>query len=114
MKDYFAIKDGIIGRNLTNPAIAYSQLSPVLIAVAQCYFDGEPLLQEVVKAIQTLCFVYEHCYFMTDSGLLGSAHWSCKGGDVVALLTGVSVPMLLRPIDGRYRIIGRAYIRGAM
>jgi hypothetical protein len=35
-------------------------------------------------------------------------------GDVVAVLTGGHVPIILRPRDGYYTVVGDAYVQGIM
>lgn len=35
-------------------------------------------------------------------------------GDVIALLSGVSLPMVLRPVNGGFEIVGPAFFRNVM
>ncbi|KAK0122349.1 hypothetical protein ONS95_010590 [Cadophora gregata] len=50
----------------------------------------------------------------TAMGYVGTAHAQAHVGDSVVLLQGASVPIILRPCDGGYRVIGEAYVYGIM
>ncbi|KAF5530977.1 heterokaryon incompatibility protein [Fusarium mexicanum] len=53
--------------------------------------------------------------FVTDNGRLGWGLPSTKAGDEVWILEGCRVPCLLRPSgDGRYKLVGEAYVHGIM
>ncbi|KAF2997712.1 hypothetical protein E8E13_006795 [Curvularia kusanoi] len=47
-------------------------------------------------------------------GLLGWVPKNSVVGDVVAVLTGGSMPIVLRPHDGYYTVVGDAYVHGIM
>ncbi|KAH7346794.1 hypothetical protein BKA65DRAFT_585866 [Rhexocercosporidium sp. MPI-PUGE-AT-0058] len=51
---------------------------------------------------------------MTEKGYVGMAHAQSRVGDSIALLQGASVPIILRPCDGGYKVIGEAYVHGIM
>lgn len=42
----------------------------------------------------------------TNKGYVGMAHAQSQAGDVIALLQGASVPIILRPCEGGYKVIG--------
>ncbi|KAH7413344.1 heterokaryon incompatibility protein-domain-containing protein [Cadophora sp. MPI-SDFR-AT-0126] len=50
----------------------------------------------------------------TDLGYVGTAHSQAHVGDSIALLQGASVPIILRPCNGGYRVVGEAYVHGIM
>jgi hypothetical protein len=51
----------------------------------------------------------------TEKGYLGMGSVSVEPGDQVWVLKGGDVPLILRPVkDGRYRLIGEAYVHGIM
>ncbi|KAG8162960.1 hypothetical protein KVR01_007438 [Diaporthe batatas] len=53
--------------------------------------------------------------FIADTGHVGCGESELCVGDVIAVVAGSSVPFLLRPIsDGRYVLIGEAYVHGIM
>ena len=51
---------------------------------------------------------YGRSLFFTSKGLLGLGPEEARPTDVVAILLGCSVPMLLRPVDNRYEVLGEA------
>jgi hypothetical protein len=58
----------------------------------------------------------ERRWFITDKGHIGIGNWVMDDGDVVALLWGLDVACILRPVLGkpdRYTFIGEAYCHGA-
>ncbi|PVH82980.1 HET-domain-containing protein [Cadophora sp. DSE1049] len=50
----------------------------------------------------------------TSMGYVGTAHSQAHIGDSIVLLQGASVPIILRPCDGGYRVVGEAYVHGIM
>jgi hypothetical protein len=53
--------------------------------------------------------------FTSDAGHLGIAPEVADVGDVICILHGATVPYALRPQnDGRYRLLGEAYVDGIM
>lgn len=50
----------------------------------------------------------------TGKGYIGMAHAQSQVGDSIVLLAGASVPIILRPCEGGYRVIGVAYVHGIM
>lgn len=60
------------------------------------------------------CFFYtENCYFGTAPDPLPM---SMEAGDKVAIVSGLEMPLLLRPVeaDGGYKLISHAYVHGMM
>jgi hypothetical protein len=53
--------------------------------------------------------------FVTTKGYLGLGPDDIKAGDVIALVMGSQVPFVLREVvDGKYQIVGEAYVDGIM
>jgi hypothetical protein len=50
----------------------------------------------------------------TSKGYVGMTHAQSQAGDVITLLQGASVPIILRPCDGGYKVIGESYVHGIM
>ncbi|EPE24734.1 hypothetical protein GLAREA_08587 [Glarea lozoyensis ATCC 20868] len=51
---------------------------------------------------------------ITGKGYVGLAHRQSMIGDFIVLLRGASVPIVLRPCEGGYRVIGEVYVHGIM
>jgi hypothetical protein len=51
---------------------------------------------------------------VTENGRAGLGFWNAEVGDVVAVLLGCRFPVILRPVDGHYVLIGEAYVDGLM
>lgn len=58
------------------------------------------------------------CFFYTEKNYFGTAPDplpnSMQAGDVVALISGLEMPMLLRRVEGGYRLISHIYVHGVM
>ncbi|KAF9467034.1 heterokaryon incompatibility protein-domain-containing protein [Collybia nuda] len=53
--------------------------------------------------------------FLSDMGYVGLVPVNAEVGDLICILFGASVPLVLRrKIDGRYQLIGEAYVYGIM
>ncbi|XPS98678.1 hypothetical protein M3J09_007874 [Ascochyta lentis] len=53
-------------------------------------------------------------FFITEQGRMGWAPKNSMPGDVIAVLTGGRVPIVLRPNQGCYAVVGDAYVHGVM
>jgi hypothetical protein len=54
------------------------------------------------------------CYFSTSRKFIGLGPRGAKEGDLVCVLFGSNVPFVLRKHDGKYILIGEAYVHGYM
>ena len=52
--------------------------------------------------------------FSTEKGYIGLGPPHCRPGDIVCILFGGEVPFVLRPVEGRYQLVGDAYVHGIM
>lgn len=50
----------------------------------------------------------------TGKGYVGLAHAQSVIGDKICLLMGCTMPMILRPYEGGYRLVGETYVHGIM
>ena len=53
-------------------------------------------------------------FFMTNEGWMGTVEGLPAEGDVVALISGLPMPVVLSRDAGNYRLIGHAYVHGLM
>jgi hypothetical protein len=67
-----------------------------------------PLFQRIRPAC------YGRRLIWTDTGKLGLVPRNTEASDMICVLFGCSVPVILRPKDGRYIVIGECYIDGMM
>ena len=51
---------------------------------------------------------------MTRKGYVGLAHAQSEIGDMICVLEGCTVPMILRPCNRGFRLVGDAYVHGVM
>lgn len=80
------------------------------------HIDNSPLpKQHVWDAVQimqkNLC-----CRKLTTTrdGRIGIVPTGAEQGDIICILLGCSTPLLVRPFDGRYKLIGECYVHGIM
>ncbi|KAK7949047.1 heterokaryon incompatibility protein-domain-containing protein [Apiospora aurea] len=52
--------------------------------------------------------------FWTEDGYMGLATHGVQPGDIVCVLTGACIPVVLRPKDGRFMLVGECYCFGLM
>ncbi|KAI1185657.1 heterokaryon incompatibility protein-domain-containing protein [Nemania serpens] len=76
--------------------------SPVLDGAAKIFHDT---IRESLRG---------KALFLTDTRHMGIAGEAIQEGDAVALLSGLEMPMILRPTNGGYSVITWAYVHGIM
>jgi hypothetical protein len=58
------------------------------------------------------------CFFYTENRYFGTApdplREPMQAGDCVALISGLEMPLMLRPVEGGYRLITHVYLHGVM
>ncbi|KAG8528679.1 uncharacterized protein KY384_006366 [Bacidia gigantensis] len=54
------------------------------------------------------------CFFTTERAYMGTAPDFVQVGDRIALVAGLSMPLILRPVYGGYQLITHAYVHGMM
>ncbi|KAI4934609.1 hypothetical protein J4E85_002467 [Alternaria conjuncta] len=57
---------------------------------------------------------YERFVYTTEGGYLGVGSSTVEPGDKVAVLLGCKVPVVLRPLEKGYQLIGETYVDGIM
>ncbi|KAF5580449.1 het-domain-containing protein [Fusarium pseudoanthophilum] len=71
--------------------------------------------RQIITRVEVLGAAVGRGLFATFEGRLGSGLKSTREGDEVWILDGCQVPCLLRPTgDGRYKLVGEAYVHGIM
>lgn len=68
----------------------------------------------MMKYAEMMRDAMERRLFTSTDGLIGLAPPDAVPGDEIVLLQGGRVPVILRPEGSNYRIIGEAYVHGAM
>ncbi len=53
-------------------------------------------------------------FCMTESGRTGWVHGSAVTSDLMSVLYGSTVPILVRPYEDAFRVIGQCYVEGIM
>ena len=52
--------------------------------------------------------------FSTSDGYVGVGDVTLEPGDLVCVLFGGKIPFILRPVDGKFRLVGECYLHGIM
>ena len=52
--------------------------------------------------------------FISWAGVVGLSPWNAAVGDVICVLLGCRFPIILRPAEGKYILVGEAYVDGFM
>ncbi|CZR63673.1 related to heterokaryon incompatibility protein het-6 [Phialocephala subalpina] len=74
--------------------------------------DGEKIqLSTILSAGLTM---NRRRIFLSKEGLVGLAPFNAMGGDVICVLLGCRFPVILRPTNGHYMLVGEAYVDGFM
>jgi hypothetical protein len=79
---------------------------------------GNIVLTELTPAESHICVYLDRFrrvsarrrFFKTKHGLLGLGPDSALEGDILCLLFGAPLPFLLRPAEGRFRLVGECYV----
>lgn len=71
-----------------------------------------PTCEEEVNHMVMMVFC--QCLFETEGGLMGSATRRARPGDRIAVIFGCDMPLVLRPKDDKYEIIGGCFVDGLM
>lgn len=80
--------------------------------------SSDPELDTMVQIINGL-EKYGWRWFSTDRGFLGQIHSQAQPGDEIAILSGCTVPVVLRKslrksLHQQYTVVGAAYVQGLM
>jgi hypothetical protein len=67
---------------------------------------------------RAVAFSQKKCFFYTEKGHLGTVAdplpTPAEAGDVIAVVAGLEMPLLLRPVESGYRLIAHVYVHGIM
>ena len=58
--------------------------------------------------------IFHRRFFISGRGIMGLCPNNYQEGDIVVILLGCAVPVLLRPHEGRYELVGDIYLYGYM
>jgi hypothetical protein len=64
--------------------------------------------------IWALSFATNRCLVITENGYIGLGPRQVKTKDQVCIMYGCSVPLIVRPCDNGFSMIGEAYVHGLM
>jgi hypothetical protein len=70
--------------------------------------------EQIAVAIQASTFMNRRRFFISSDGIVGLAPWDATEGDIIAVLLGCQQPVVLREVNGYYKLIGEAYVDGYM
>jgi len=80
----------------------------------EAHRDADVDYKLVSAYVGVLDIMTERKYFVSASGYLGMGPSGATSGDFIVLMFGCKMPYILRPIGGKYRFIGDAYVHGIM
>ncbi|KAF3035186.1 hypothetical protein E8E11_004011 [Didymella keratinophila] len=73
---------------------------------------SKPKFEAITNRIATV--TWGRVFMVTRTGRIGFIPKDALEDDVIAVLTGGRVPIVLRPKDGYYNVVGDAYVHGIM
>jgi hypothetical protein len=81
--------------------------------------DEEPITSRALPFHGlAISFSANKCFFYTENHYFGTAPdplpVSLDAGDQIAIVSGLELPLILRPVDGGYRFITHCYVHGIM
>lgn len=59
-------------------------------------------------------YVSGRVFIVTENSRLGLAPWTTFPGDRIWVIRGMSVPVIVRPDEGRQVLLGESYVHGLM
>ncbi|OCT54968.1 hypothetical protein CLCR_02818 [Cladophialophora carrionii] len=116
------VKMGVEIINAADPSRPYSELESLLktcletLTPSQLFF----IVSEFIRFFQLVAIFHCHhkCFFHTKKGYFGLAPdplpTPIRPGDVIAVVQGMEMPFLLRPVDGGYKLLAHVYVHGIM
>lgn len=92
------------------------------------WIEQIPEVQRAFKALisalatrfhfDAVAFSHKKCFFHTENGYFGTAPdplpMPVEAGDKIAVVGGLEMPLLLRPVEGGYRLLTHVYVHGIM
>jgi hypothetical protein len=84
-----------------------------LLLFAEPYPESDVFVESWIRRI-CFCLYGRRLFVSEQGGELGLCPESYRDGDIVAILLGCSVPVLLRPQEGYYTLVGDVYLYGYM
>ncbi|ETI23261.1 hypothetical protein G647_05060 [Cladophialophora carrionii CBS 160.54] len=116
------VRMGVENINTTQPNQPYSVGEAFLKACLEALTPSQlfSMVLESIRWFQLVAIFHCHhkCFFHTKKGYFGLAPDSLptpiSPGDVIAVVQGMEMPFLLRPVDGGYKLLSHVYVHGIM
>jgi hypothetical protein len=94
-------------------------ISPPKIKLPQkniLYHGAPATVNDILASFINALALFKLCrrILVTGMGYIGRAHKQACVDDSICLLEGCTVPVILRPCEGGYKLIGEAYVHGIM
>ncbi|OTA54494.1 HET-domain-containing protein [Hypoxylon sp. EC38] len=86
---------------------------PTLLSIKKVLQEISPGSESVVEHTVTNMFRPSKA-FVSQRGWMGQGPHVMQPGDVIAVLFGVKEPLILRPVDNHYLVVGDSYVCGIM
>jgi hypothetical protein len=85
----------------------------------ESYFPANPTSESVAKAMEyhlhfAIISMEGRKFCTTNTGYICMVPETVERGDVVVVLPGCNFPVLLRPYESKYRVVGECYVHGLM
>ncbi|KAL8837301.1 MAG: hypothetical protein Q9170_002558 [Blastenia crenularia] len=77
-------------------------------------YESVNLVEHLEVELRLITMANGRRFCLTHSGRIGWIPGAARPGDVVTIFRGSAVPVLLRPHNGSYLVIGQCYIHGIM
>jgi hypothetical protein len=101
--------NGAAGGNANNGLATATSCAPEHASGTSIFHGSAKTFNDTIRGMLS-----GKALFLTDKKLMGVGWNTVHEGDVVALISGLEMPMILRLAEHGYRIVGWAYIDGVM
>ena len=91
----------------------YDEISVQDFGISRSSIGSEPNGMEFIYACK-FRDMFHRRLLTTRKGYVGLAHAQSEIGDMICVLEGCTVPMILRPCNRGFRLVGDAYVHGVM
>lgn len=101
---------------LEHKLIDSSSLDPVLLEAMAHRQQRDPSPEENAHwqswTNDAMKFIWDRSFFITSSGTAGIGPITLEKGDVCCIPLGCCLPVIVRPVDGHYTLVGETYVDG--
>ncbi|KAH6694774.1 heterokaryon incompatibility protein-domain-containing protein [Leptodontidium sp. 2 PMI_412] len=99
--------------DLVERSVDYDEISVQDFGASRSSTRFEPNAMEFIYACK-FRDMFHRRLLTTRKGYVGLAHAQSQIGDTICVLEGCTIPMILRPCDRGFRLVGDAYVHGIM